>query len=482
MAESSLPPLPKGDFSALSTLSQSLSFHSSPESFIASRIEQSRTQLESINPDAPKPIAVRARILNRNVAVISSSELCNEILKVGGNAPLKCIRPAEEGETISRETFAVAPAYRELMADWFPPPNLLLEDGETHAEKRRMWDAQLTDFPNHIARTVRAITEQHLEAWRSDAKLDLYEDLKALSWKILLSVFLDLVPSDKKHAEIEASQETLLRGQFSLFPVSVNTPFWRSARSRGLDTRKKLQGQLADHFNKAEANCPILRGGKCTRSEIASNSLLFTSSISVKACAALMTATFANIFLKPEDLCLADRILQEGPENGKALLRSTILETERLSPPVVGIMRRVQQDVVLCDASKTDQVLVPKGWDVWLYFVSASRDPKLYPEPNKFIAERYVASEGLAPPLAFGAGSKSCLAKDTIRFILQSVIQTTLDAKIRLQGEVGAKGVRGWLGWETDVDVEAIARDLKQLPCQRPKQPIMVQVVRTSEG
>ena len=37
-------------------------------------------------------------------------------------------------------------------------------------------------------------------------------------------------------------------------------------------------------------------------------------------------------------------------------------------------------------------------------------------------------------------------------------------------------GVQGWLGWEEDVKPDDWARDIKQLPTQRPIKPIVVTI------
>ena len=74
-----------------------------------------------------------------------------------------------------------------------------------------------------------------------NSEVDLYESLKLLLWKILLGLMLQLSESDHDFHEIVRRQEDLLRGQFSLFPVSVNVRFWQSPRSRGIAAKNKLQ-------------------------------------------------------------------------------------------------------------------------------------------------------------------------------------------------------------------------------------------------
>lgn len=481
MSGDQTPQLPLGDFSILSTLSQSLSFHSSPESFISSqgRDAASRLSDQVLREEGASPSRiVRARILNRNVAVVSSHQMCEDILKVGSGEHQNSVAAAVRGQMITPDTFAVRPAYLQLMSDFFPPPNILLMDQPDHHSKRKLWDEQLSSLPADTSGTIREIANDHFNAWSQGSRIDIYDSMKHLSWRLLLMVFLQLSPTDEAYSTVESLQETLLRGQFSLMPVSINTPFWRSPRSRGIEARQRLQTLLKDHIASQDSGCPLLRQDKLDKDEISANALMFTSSLAVKALASLLTASMLNLFVLPCEPSLAARARTEDPVNRNVLLNSILLETERLSPPVVGVMRRVQQDVVLVNPEGEPPTLIPTGWDIWLYFVSAARDKTAYELADKFLPERFMSPAGTKPGYAFGSGSKSCLGQSIIREIVQSVASAALDANIDLEGSITAEGVRGWLGWDTGVSAGAFARDLKQLPCQRPKEAIHLRVHR----
>ncbi|KAL8954677.1 MAG: hypothetical protein Q9183_006985, partial [Haloplaca sp. 2 TL-2023] len=181
------------------------------------------------------------------------------------------------------------------------------------------------------------------------------------------------------------------------------------------------------------------------------------------------------------------------------LLRSVILETERLSPPVVGIMRRTTQDIILASPDdSTAPTLIPKGWDSWIYFVGAGRDPAQYGNTaENYQPARYTRpeSDDRTQPegFAFGAGAKTCLGRNVTRMIATTVIETCLglesekvlqdpnqSPRIKLDGDASQmpSGVRAWLGWQQDVAPEQWAKHMKQLPTQRPRNPVYVQVRR----
>ncbi|KAK9321349.1 cytochrome P450 [Lipomyces orientalis] len=478
MPKGTNPQFPPGDHSPLSTLSQSFSFHSSPESFLASRALRaaSRGTLEE-EVFRHKQSVIRARILNRNVAIVTSRQLCEAILHAGSDHQ-SAVTAASKGETIGPHSFAACPAYHELMAPFFPAPNILLMDFPDHKAKREAWNAQLASLPSASSAIIREIVNDHIGSWAHGSTIDLYDSMKDLSWRVLLGTFLQLGPADKAYSEITTLQETLLRGQFSIFPVSVNTPFWQSPRAKAIKARAKLQTVLKDRILSQEKDCPFLQLGKVNDDEIASNTLLFTSSIAVKALASLLTASLLNLFLLPCEPSLASRVRAESSTNRHILLNSILLETERLSPPVVGIMRRAKQDIILTSPDSQPPVLIPSGWDVWLYFMGAGRDKDAYELADTFVPERFIVPDGTNPGLAFGSGSKTCLGQPITRQVINIVATTILDADIRLEGSVVAEGIRGWLGWDPNVSVEAFARDLKQLPCQRPKEAIQLRVCR----
>lgn len=478
MDQTRAPKLPAGGKSSrLSTISQSLSFHASPHSFLnASWTDPDAT------PESSVPLAMRARILNRDVAIIVSYLHCREMLDAQESSQSSIVA-AQVGQKLGPSSFGILPAYKELMADFFPQPNLLLLDAPGHKPRREAWEDHMANVKRDSSTMCREIAEHEISAWQPSDNFDLYDRMKDLAWKMLVALFLELRPPDPHYHDVVRWQEELLRGQFSLFPVSIKTPFWRSPRSRGLEARGKLQEALRERIDTMNPQCPFhCRDGNIPQDDLASNALLFTSSIAVKAVASLLTASLLNLYLFEREPSLVQRLRALNPEDRDILLRSILLETERLSPPVIGVMRRMQQDIVLQqqnDGAKEDPgTLVPTGWDAWLYFVNANRNESIYRDAHCFIPERFIDHD-TPPSLTFGFGDKSCLGRDIARQIVRTVATVMIDTGVDLYGAIDSEGVRGWLGWDAQVSVDSMARDLKQLPCQRPRKPIKLRMSRT---
>lgn len=478
------PILPHGNPSTLSGLSETFTFHSSPESFITSRV----LAFQASNPDlANSRTPIHAKVLNRNVAVISSYNHVQQVL---------C------DDDISSNVSA-GKAYDELMAPFFPPPNLLLADPPAHWPMKDAWKSRMESLLAKVEPRVQQTVVEYFRGFTSESTIDLYESMKELSWRLILGIFTAASGDDA--AEIEALQEDLLRGQFSLFPVSINAKLWRSPRAKGKSARKKLQTLLKERVKNRAKACPFATNNEIEVEDVTSHLLLFTSSLAVKSLASLLTAVLLNLFVYFEagrgdgDTHASRMFTLTDTANRFELLQSTILETERLSPPVVGIMRRTTQDITLSSGQEDIQdTLIPKGWDVWLYFVGAGRDPAAFRETEDlFRPSRYYNPNGNADSVghgfAYGAGPKSCLGEDLMREIVMTVAKTCLGLEsgkpeqpnriIRLQGSLSdiPKGVQGWLGWQRNVRPEEWARDMKQLPTQRPLKDVMVKLVHNLE-
>lgn len=462
--------LPHGSPTTLNGVSETFAFHSSPETFIASRVLAFEAEHGSLVNQRP---IVHAKILGRNVAVISSYAQIKHVLTLPPSQP----SAGNDNDPV----FVATDAYTSFMAAFYPSPNLLLSDGDSHSKMRIPWEQRIASIVPSTGQRVKDTVTSHFQSMLS-REIDLYKSLKSLIWRIILPLFLNLDESDPLFEEMELLQEDLLRGQFSLVPVSVNVGFWQSPRSRGIAAKDKLRKLILERLKKVPGSCPFHDAKKemPETEEVSNHLLLFTSSLAVKGIASLLTAFLLNLFLSERgDVRLIEEVRRLEGNDRQKLLRSIESETERLSPPIVGIMRRVTRDTVIPTGSDNDDVLIPKGWDTWLYFVGAGRDQTEFgPSANTFDPHRSMHPESHQKSMAFSMGSKRCLGQDLVRDICMAIANTMLDNGMKLEGEISAAGVRAWLGWEVSEDVGPAewAKDMKQLPTQRPARPVMVGV------
>jgi cytochrome P450 len=462
----SKPQLPAGNASFFRGISENFSFHASPETFITSRV----LEFQRANPNIVNTRAVvRARVLNRDVAIVSSYRDIKHVLAA-------CDTEDDEVDP----PYVAGAAYEELMAPFFHSPNLLLADGSSHHTLRHNWEQLIPSALTRLRPFIQKTTGEHFQALRSEtAQVDIYDSLKALSWKILLGAFLGLKPEEADFATYQSLHEVLLRGQFSLIPVSINAGIWLSPRQKGRYAKADLCKMIAERLKSYSSVCPFTVQPNVSLENIANHTLLFTSSLAVKGLASLLTAFLLNLYLFPfNNRSLAVKAASLNDEDREAYLRSILLETERLSPPIVGVMRRSSKENVIASVDGQANVLIPEGWDIWLYFVGGGRDPDVFGKSwDRFFPERYLEAS-VPPGFAFGAGEKTCPGQELVREIALTCANTCVEMRLDLTGDVQAKGVQGWLGWEDDdvVSPQDWAADMKQLPTQRPANPILVRI------
>ena len=472
------PQIPSGTSSLLSGASENLTFHKSPESFLASKILQHhKDHPESIQ----KREAIRAKILNRDVVILSSYHHIRQVLD-----------PPEDGEGKEPPFVAVQP-YDDLMTPFFPPPNLLLSDGQAHHTTKSVWQPCTHALASLASsQDLKATIRNHLTSLPQSQPFDLYTTLKDLTWSIALSTFLSLPPSDPLFPKVVKEQEDLLRGQFSLLPVSVNVGVWSSPRKKGISARKDLQKLLEEIIATRRPSWLHDTGLASSRppEEVVNHALMATSSLAVKALTSFLLAFLLNMFIyrpdQPEARSWSHSVEISTQDERQRRIDSVVQETLRLSPPIVGVMRRAaSEQVITTEDPHEPDVRIPKGWDVWTYFPGANRDEAVYGihkdqellRPIRF-HDKIRPGHRLPRPFAFGAGAKSCLGESFVKQLAEVVYNVFAEMGLELQGSVEDKGVRGWLGWEV-ASPEEWAKGVKQLPVQRPSEPVMVRLEKT---
>ncbi|MDX6615480.1 MAG: beta-dihydromenaquinone-9 omega-hydroxylase [Solirubrobacterales bacterium] len=109
-----------------------------------------------------------------------------------------------------------------------------------------------------------------------------------------------------------------------------------------------------------------------------------------------------------------------------SLIRSTVEEALRHTAPIQGMYRVARHDYEVGDA------VIPAGGRVLLLFGAANRDPRHYPEPDRFDVARNPADH-----LGFGTGIHFCLGAHLARLEAEVVLHLLAERveRIELAGE-----------------------------------------------
>lgn len=117
----------------------------------------------------------------------------------------------------------------------------------------------------------------------------------------------------------------------------------------------------------------------------------------------------------PEKL---ERLRAEVGAGEEAYLTATIQETLRLRPVIVVVVRKLTEPVEL------GGYLLPAGARVVPSIHLIHRDPKIYPEPERFLPERFLDDPpGTYTWIPFGGGVRRCLGAAFAQFEMQVVLR-----------------------------------------------------------
>ncbi|XP_002964012.2 allene oxide synthase [Selaginella moellendorffii] len=145
-----------------------------------------------------------------------------------------------------------------------------------------------------------------------------------------------------------------------------------------------------------------------------------------KIAAEVRSAVHKNRAQGEEGVNITTQALLEMP-----LLRSTVLETLRLTPSIFYIYGRAREDMVIESHDAAFQIKKGELLGGHQYFVM--RDPEVFEEPHKFVADRFLGERGKAvlPYLVWSNGretespsssNKQCPAKDVAELITMQFV------------------------------------------------------------
>jgi cytochrome P450 family 135 len=117
----------------------------------------------------------------------------------------------------------------------------------------------------------------------------------------------------------------------------------------------------------------------------------------------------------PEKL---ERLRAEALAGGDDYLTATIQETLRLRPVIVLVVRRLTEPVEIGGYE------LPAGARVTPCIHLIHRDPRIYPEPERFLPERFLESPpGTYTWIPFGGGVRRCLGASFAQFEMSVVLR-----------------------------------------------------------
>jgi cytochrome P450 len=320
-----------------------------------------------------------------------------------------------------KDDFSWYGSYRLSMEPIFGRDILFLSDDTpacpAHRDRhRRLAPSFHPQLDAEYVPLIAGIVDRHLAAWGTT--VDLQWEIKRIAFHVVARLFFGA--EDDELPELVHDFEELGLGLFSIIHLPVpGSHFFRGRQARKrlarfLERKIALLGGRSDVTRSVLAQLlkPSADGSEPLSNETLISEMMTFLFAGYDTTASLMTSLFAAL---GENKNVRGRVVEEvrslAPPSSAALpempeLDRTLLETERLYPPLIFAMRSVKRSFTFRG------IEIPAGEFACYSPYYTGRMPELWDAPLEFRPERFAHTE-VAPYtlLAFGGGWRTCIGK-----------------------------------------------------------------------
>lgn len=271
-----------------------------------------------------------------------------------------------------------------------------------------------------------------LEKWSQMGRIEFLTELRRLTFKIIMYIFLSLESEEVREA-LEREYTTL---NYGVRAMAINFPgfvYYKALKARKnlvaklqaiVHERRKIreetQGMTKKDMLDALLDTEDENGKKLDDEEIIDTLVMYLNAGHESSGHITMWST---VFLQenPEYFQKAkeeqEKIVKNMPPGQKVLTLKEFRQMEYLSKVIDETLRLVTFSVMNFREAKKDFEIIgytiPKGWKVLIWYRSVHHNPEIYPNPKVFNPSRW---DDLVPKvgtfLPFGAGSRLCPGND----------------------------------------------------------------------
>ncbi len=263
---------------------------------------------------------------------------------------------------------------------------------------------------------IESVVKSHTRNWRPGTRIDLQWELKRIAFHVVAALLLGAEERDLD--QLMHLFEDLGDGLYSILRVRLpGFDFYRGQRAReklAAYLREKIAGYRCAPELPRNMIGYLMRFGAEDERALSDETLVAEMLAFLFAgydtTASMLTSFFAAVIPRAEIV----RILrQEASElrfselQSQPMLEATLLETERLFPPLVFSMRGVERDITFRNFTiAAGSRVAYSAWQI-------GRMPSLFERAGEFLPERFF-DDKKAPPysiLGFGGGPRTCIGK-----------------------------------------------------------------------
>jgi cytochrome P450 len=307
---------------------------------------------------------------------------------------------------------------------------ILLDEGPHLEQRKLLLPAFHGDKMQKLAGLMEELAEREVASWPTGHSFELHPRFQRLTLEIILRAVFGLGAGDRLDALRERLTKIL---EFGASPASVNVHLQRKFGGIGPYARFAKVREAADELVYAQIDERRLSGER--RDDVLSmllaarhedGSEMSREEIRDELMTALVAGhetTASELAWALEQLAREPRVLSRLHEeidsgDGDAYLTATIQETLRLRPVIVIVIRKLTEPVEIGGYE------LPAGAAVTPCIHLVHRDPEIYPEPDRFLPERFLERPpGTYTWIPFGGGVRRCLGAAFAQFEMQVVLR-----------------------------------------------------------
>lgn len=310
---------------------------------------------------------------------------------------------------------------------------LLLDEGAHLSQRRLLLPPFHGERMQGYGEKMAEIAAREIESWPRGVPYRLRPRMQAITLEIILETVFGVHGGARMGELREALREfldlttdpRLLGPVLMLGPARINSfpPFRRRVeRVDELIAAELAAGRAADLSERDDILAMLLTarhedGSPMSDAEIRDQLLTLLVAGHETTATALAWAV-ERLARHPEKL---ERLREETLAGEEAYLTATIQETLRLRPVIVLVVRRLTESIELGDYE------IPAGAAVNPCIHLIHRDPEIYPEPERFLPERFLDQPpGTYTWIPFGGGLRRCLGAAFAQFEMAVVLRELL--------------------------------------------------------
>lgn len=337
---------------------------------------------------------------------------------------------------------------------------LLTSEGELHTRQRRL--SQPAFHRQRIASYARVMVEyaaKRRDRWSDGQTLDLHAEMMALTMAIAGKTLFD-ADVESEAAEIGASLTAIIElfprftlpfaGLIEKLPLRSNREFARARERLDATIYRIIEERCRDGRDHGDLLSMLMLARDEEDGAGMSDRQLRDEVITLflaghETTANLLSWTFYCLSQNPEpeerlheevDRVLAGRAPTFEDIPGLAVAERVLAESMRLHPPAWILGRRALREVTL------GPYQVPAGAYVIASPYATHRDPRFFPDPQRFLPERFTLEAKAARPrfayFPFGGGARQCIGEG-FAWMEGTLLLATLAQRYRLRLARGAR-------------------------------------------